>query len=53
MLTKPYKYLHKKWVTGKINILATARRMGYKGASLTKGIRRVRMLLTEMGITVM
>jgi hypothetical protein len=44
-------YLRRQWMLGKINIVATARKLGYKGASLTKGVKKVRSLLMEMGIT--
>jgi hypothetical protein len=53
MLSKKYKSLQNQFVLGKINILATARRLGYRGASLTKGINKVRGLLMKMGITVL
>jgi hypothetical protein len=53
MLSKKYKSLQNQFVLGKINLLATARRLGYKGASLTKGINKVRGLLMKMGITVL
>lgn len=53
MLSKKYQSLQRQFVLGKINILATARRMGYKGASLTKGITKVKGLLMKMGITVL
>jgi hypothetical protein len=53
MLTKQRAFLRDKFVLGKINILATARRLGYKGKNLTKGIRHVRGLLMQMGITML
>jgi hypothetical protein len=46
-------YLRRQWMLGRINILATARKLGYKGASLTKGVKKVKTLLMEMGITVL
>lgn len=53
MLTKHHKQLYHRWVTGKLNLVAAARRLGYKKASLTKGVAKVRSLLQEMGITVL
>ncbi|HWC57772.1 MAG TPA: hypothetical protein VG621_02390 [Candidatus Paceibacterota bacterium] len=53
MLTKHHKKLYQKWVNGKLNLIAAARRLGYKKASLTKGVAKVRSLLEEMGITVL
>ncbi len=53
MQTKRRDYLYRQWVEGKINLIAAARRMGYKKASLTKGVMKVRNLLNEMGIAVM
>lgn len=53
MFTKQHKYLQRQWVKGTINLAAAARRLGYRKASLTKGIEKVKTLLTEMGIAVM
>lgn len=53
MLTKTHKALHRRWMMGRLNIVEAARRMGYKKASLTKGVAKVRTLLSEMGIAVM
>ncbi len=53
MLTKQQQYLQRQWVKGKINLVAAARRLGYKKASLTKGVEKVKSLLTEMGIAVL
>jgi|GEM_PF-5472823 len=53
MLTKAHRQLHHRWMTGKLNIVAAARRMGYKKGSLTKGVQKVRTLLGEMGITIL
>jgi hypothetical protein len=53
MLNKQQKYLQRQWVNGTINLVAAARRLGYRKASLTKGIAKVKSLLTEMGITVL
>lgn len=41
------------WVTGKINLVAVARKLGYTGAALFSGVRKVRKLLLQMGITVL
>jgi hypothetical protein len=53
MITKAHKQLHRRWMMGKLNIVAAARRLGYKKGSLTKGVTKVRSLLGEMGITVL
>ena len=53
MLHKTHKRLERQWMLGKLNIIAAARRMGYKKASLTKGVRKVRTILGQMGITVL
>jgi hypothetical protein len=53
MLTKQQKYLQRQWTNGTINLVAAARRLGYRKASLTKGVSKVKSLLTEMGITVL
>lgn len=53
MFTKKHDLLRRQWQLGKLNLVAAARRLGYRKASLTKGVARVRTLLTEMGITVL
>jgi hypothetical protein len=53
MFTKQQKFLQRQWVNGTINLVAAARRLGYRKASLTKGVQKVKSLLTEMGITVL
>lgn len=53
MQTKKHQFLRRQWIEGKINLVAAARRMGYKKASLTKGVNKVKNLLSEMGIAVM
>jgi hypothetical protein len=40
-------------MTGRLNLVAAARRMGYKKGRLSKGINKVRTVLNEMGITVL
>lgn len=52
MLTKKHKQLQRQWMMGKLNIVAAARRLGYKKGSLSKGVAKVKTLLTEMGIAV-
>ncbi len=53
MLTKKHFQVHRQWTMGKINLISLARKLGYKKASLSKGVTRVRTLLGEMGITVL
>ena len=54
MLTKTQHQLERRiyWKMAKLNLIATARRLGYKKGSLTKGVARVRVLLSQMGIAV-
>ena len=53
MLPKTHKRLERQWMLGKLNIIAAARRLGYKKGSLTKGVKRVRTILGDLGITVL
>lgn len=53
MLTKIHKKLHRQWMTGRLNLVAAARRMGYKKGSLSKGVSKVRTVLGDMGITIL
>ncbi len=53
MLTKQQKLLQRRWMTGKLNLIAVARRLGYKKGSMTKGLTKVRSVLGAMGITVL
>ncbi len=53
MMNKKHKSLQRKWMLGHLNIIAAARRLGYKKGSLSKGIQKVRSLLGDMGITVL
>jgi hypothetical protein len=52
-LTKQHMRLQRQWEHGKINLIAAARRLGYRKGSLTKGVTKVRNLLLDMGITVL
>lgn len=53
MLTKRHKYLKKQWLRGTLNVSKCARRMGYRGAAMTRGIKKVYRTLSQMGITVL
>ena len=53
MLKKIHHKLHRQWMTGRLNLVAAARRMGYRKGSLTKGVTKVRTVLGEMGITIL
>lgn len=52
MLTKHHKFVQRQWVKGNINFNKVARRLGYKGSSIPKGINRVKSMLTDMGIAI-
>lgn len=53
MLNKQQRKLYRQWMKGQINMIVAARKMGYKGGSLHKGVEKVRSLLGQMGITVL
>lgn len=53
MLNKQQRRLYRHWVKGQINLIVAARKLGYKGGSLDKGIQKVKNLLMQMGIAVM
>lgn len=48
--TKQKRSLYRRWRRGTVNIIAAARRLGYKKGSMSKGVQKVRSLLSEMGI---
>ncbi len=50
---KTYHTLRRQWMLGKLDLVATAKRLGYKRGSMSKGVTRVRTILSEMGITVL
>ena len=52
MFITKYRKQYRDWATAKINILATAKKMGYSGAALIKGVRKVRKIMSDMGIAV-
>lgn len=52
MLTKIQKTLRNRYLKGSLNIHAAARRLGYKGGSMSKGMRHIREILRDMHITV-
>lgn len=53
MLKKAQRTLERQWMLGRLNLVAAARRMGYKKGSLSKGVSKVRTVLGDMGITVL
>ncbi len=53
LLTKRHEQLRRQYLIGRLDIVATARKLGYRKASLTKGIQKVKTLLSEMGITIL
>lgn len=53
MLKKAHRTLTRTWTTGRLNLVAVARRMGYKKGSLSKGVRKVRHVLGDMGIAIL
>lgn len=50
---KTYHTLRRQWMLGKLDLVATTKRLGYKRGSMSKGVTRVRTILSEMGITVL
>lgn len=52
-LTKPQRVLYRQWIKGKINLIVAARKLGYKGGAMSKGVQKVRTLLSQMGIAIM
>lgn len=53
MLTKQQKYLNRQYMLGKLNLAKAARRLGYRGGSMDKGMRHIRDILKEMNIQVL
>ncbi len=52
MLTKQQKYLQRQWIKGHLDIAKTARKMGYRGARVTKGMEHIKSLMSQMHIHV-
>lgn len=42
--------VYRQWLKGTINVIATAKRIGYKKENLRKGIQRVHEILSELGV---
>lgn len=53
MLSKQQKYLQRKWIQGRFDLVKTARHMGYKGARVTKGMEHIRNIMQGMNITIL
>ena len=53
MLNKQQRRLYRQWMKGQINLIVAAKKLGYKGGSLHKGVEKVKTLLSQMGIAVM
>lgn len=53
MLNKQHRRLYRQWMKGSLNLIVAAKKLGYKGGSLHKGIAKVKTLLSEMGIAVL
>ena len=51
MLTKKQKYIQRQWIKGPLDISQMARRMGYRGESLSKGMLHVQEILTSMHLS--
>lgn len=51
LITKHHNYIRRKYVTGRLNIGQAARRLGYKGSSMQKGMAHIRDIMKDMGIT--
>lgn len=51
--TKPQRRLYRQWLKGQINLIVAARKLGYKGGSMHKGVNKVKSLLSQMGIAVL
>lgn len=52
-MTKRHEQLRRQYLLGRLDIVAAARKLGYRKASLTKGVERVKTLLSQMGITIL
>ncbi len=53
MLTKHEKWLRRQWdKEGGLDVKKAARKLGYRGNSITKGMWHIRKVMANMGITV-
>lgn len=50
MLTKQHKFLQRQYIKGGLNVKKAAQHLGYKGNALSKGMNRVRTMLSDMRI---
>lgn len=52
MLSKQQKYIQRRWIQNKLDLAHAARRFGYKGNNLSKGMQHIRAIMEDMHLAV-
>lgn len=52
MLTKTQKKLQRQWIRGSFDLSRVARRLGYRGNRLSKGMQHIRAIMDDMHLAI-